>query len=297
MQSQNTPGANTPRGGAGSPGMAGGVGSNVPLKPEDQSHRGSDGQGVVGQATQVAGQVVERTQETTGQVVDQVRQQASARLSGQISNGSHALLQASQAMTMVGEQLRQQEQPMLAEYADQIADRVQQASSYLRDRDLDQLVDDAERFARRQPAIFLGGAFALGLLAARFLKSSRPQPTTGSYGGYGYGYGSPDYGYRPSPGYGTYGTTAGTYGPSNYTPPSTGYGAGTGYGTTATGYGTTGAGSTGMTGGTTGTSYGTGTGSGTTGTGRMGTTPSASTPYPHGATGGTEPETGYTPTV
>jgi hypothetical protein len=33
-------------------------------------------------------------------------------------------------------------------------------------------MNDAQRLARRQPALFVGGAFAVGLLGARFLKSS-----------------------------------------------------------------------------------------------------------------------------
>ena len=37
----------------------------------------------------------------------------------------------------------------------------------------DTLLDDVEAFARREPAMFIGGAIAIGLLAARFLKSSR----------------------------------------------------------------------------------------------------------------------------
>jgi hypothetical protein len=35
------------------------------------------------------------------------------------------------------------------------------------------LIDDVEDFARREPAVFIGGAIAIGLVAARFLKSSR----------------------------------------------------------------------------------------------------------------------------
>jgi hypothetical protein len=34
------------------------------------------------------------------------------------------------------------------------------------------MVRNVEDFARRQPALFIGGAFMLGLLGARFLKSS-----------------------------------------------------------------------------------------------------------------------------
>jgi hypothetical protein len=41
-----------------------------------------------------------------------------------------------------------------------------------------ELIEDAQRFARRQPAVFLGLSFGLGLLGARFLKSSPPQTNT-----------------------------------------------------------------------------------------------------------------------
>ena len=37
---------------------------------------------------------------------------------------------------------------------------------------------DAESYARRNPAVFLGSAFVLGILAARFFKSS-PVPQVG----------------------------------------------------------------------------------------------------------------------
>jgi hypothetical protein len=36
------------------------------------------------------------------------------------------------------------------------------------------VVRDAENYARREPLIFLGAAFAVGFIAARFLKASSP---------------------------------------------------------------------------------------------------------------------------
>jgi hypothetical protein len=71
--------------------------------------------------------------------------------------------------------LRDQDQGAVAGYAEQAADRLDGAAEYLRQRDVPQLVDEVEGFARRQPAMFLGAAFGLGLLAARFVKSSRQQ--------------------------------------------------------------------------------------------------------------------------
>jgi len=42
-----------------------------------------------------------------------------------------------------------------------------------------------QQFARRQPAVFFGAAFGLGLLAARFMKSSpgRGEDMRGRFGG------------------------------------------------------------------------------------------------------------------
>ncbi|HEY0144184.1 MAG TPA: hypothetical protein VGF48_25075 [Thermoanaerobaculia bacterium] len=51
------------------------------------------------------------------------------------------------------------------------ADRLQSVSSSLENRSLDDIKNDVERFARRNPAAFLGGAIVLGVIAARFLKS------------------------------------------------------------------------------------------------------------------------------
>ncbi len=71
-----------------------------------------------------------------------------------------------------GERLSDQQVEILARYADQAAAKVEEVTDYLRERDLDELLQDTRAFARRRPEVFLGGAFVAGLLLARFLKSS-----------------------------------------------------------------------------------------------------------------------------
>lgn len=78
-----------------------------------------------------------------------------------------------QALQRATEQLRQEQQVGLAGSAQRIGDQVIRASDYLQNRNARELVDDLDRLARRQPAWFLGGAFLLGLISARFLKSSQ----------------------------------------------------------------------------------------------------------------------------
>jgi uncharacterized membrane protein YgcG len=53
-----------------------------------------------------------------------------------------------------------------------IADRVESAGRSLDGKELGDVVDDLERFARRNPATFISGAIAVGFIASRFLKSS-----------------------------------------------------------------------------------------------------------------------------
>ena len=60
----------------------------------------------------------------------------------------------------------------VARIAESAADNLQRFSDSLRDRDLDGLLRDAESFARRQPAVFIGAAALVGFLAVRFLKAS-----------------------------------------------------------------------------------------------------------------------------
>jgi hypothetical protein len=126
------------------------------------------------QVKDTAGQVADQAQQTAGQVAEQAREQVSSRLSGQKDRAAEGLNSVAQALRQSGQQLREQDQQNVTDYIDRAASQIERVSSYLQNNDLGQLVDDVERFARRQPAIFLGGAFVLGLLGARFLKSSRP---------------------------------------------------------------------------------------------------------------------------
>jgi hypothetical protein len=78
----------------------------------------------------------------------------------------------SAALRHASEGLRSDDQAELAGYTTSVADKLEQLTSALKDRDLASVITDVTRFAKRQPALFLGGAFSAGLLAARFLKSS-----------------------------------------------------------------------------------------------------------------------------
>lgn len=107
-------------------------------------------------------------------MVDEANRQAKSALSGQKDIAVDQLSGLARVLRQSSDQLRQQDQGAFASYSQQVADQIDNMSGYLRERDFEDLMYDAEDFARRQPELFIGGAFTLGLLAARFLKSSPP---------------------------------------------------------------------------------------------------------------------------
>jgi hypothetical protein len=141
---------------------------------------------VADQAQDRVGQVADQAQEQVGHFVDRAQEQAKSQLGGQMNRAAEGLGSVAEAVGAVGQQLHEKDQAALAQYAYQAADQIERFSHYLQERDVDQLLGEAQRLARRQPTLFLGGAFALGLLAARFLKSSseRTRGYDDYYGGY-----------------------------------------------------------------------------------------------------------------
>lgn len=78
------------------------------------------------------------------------------------------------AFHRTSEQLRNEDQAKFADIADSLGRQVDRVADYLRDADGRAMARDIENLARRQPALVFAGAFALGVVAARFLKSSDP---------------------------------------------------------------------------------------------------------------------------
>lgn len=127
---------------------------------------------------------------TTEGVIDQTKHAAQAlygqtkdHLGNELSNRKDdAVGRATDVADVIreaGEKLGGSEGGVLPDYANQAADQVERLTSYVRSRSIGQLIGDVEGFARREPLIFLGGSFALGLVAARFMKSSahrEPEP-------------------------------------------------------------------------------------------------------------------------
>lgn len=110
--------------------------------------------------------------DTASGLMDRVRERATAQLSTQKDRATDGLGSVAQAVRQSTQHLRENKQDAIAQYVDKAADQIDRLSAQLRNRDVGELVDEVQRFARRQPALFVGTAFALGVIGARFLKSS-----------------------------------------------------------------------------------------------------------------------------
>ena len=105
-------------------------------------------------------------------IVGRVREQASTQLNTQKNKATDGLGSVAHAVRETTQRLRDDNHGTVARYAEQAADQIDRFSQGLKNKDVGELMSDAQRLARRQPALFVGGAFTLGLLGARFLKSS-----------------------------------------------------------------------------------------------------------------------------
>jgi hypothetical protein len=160
----------------------------------------------------------------TGQQATE-RVSALAERAGDIGfqQADRGLNQAAEGVDSVAQTIRrvssemQTDQPQIANVAQTAADQAEALARYLRETDARQIISSVEGAARRQPILFLGGAFVLGLAASRFLKAAtgnqnlpverqRSMYGGSSYGSTGYGstgYGSTGYGSTGSSGYGS----------------------------------------------------------------------------------------------
>jgi hypothetical protein len=90
------------------------------------------------------------------------------------------LTSVADSIKQVGENLNKTEDQnkiteTAAKYTNTLAEQIENISGYFERKEVREMVSDIEDFARKYPAYFIGGALALGFLAARFLKSSNPK--------------------------------------------------------------------------------------------------------------------------
>ena len=106
-------------------------------------------------------------------LMDKVKDGTLSQLTTQKERTTDGIGSVVSAVRQSTQQLRDSQHATIAEYVEQAATQLERFSNTLKEKNVSELLDDAQRFARRNPALFVGGAFAVGLLGARFFKSSR----------------------------------------------------------------------------------------------------------------------------
>lgn len=159
----------------------------------------SHSQGMQDQAKDKAREMAGRAQEQAASLADQAKQQLSQQAASQKDRAAEQLHGFKQVLHQTSTGLRDQNHDAFAGYVDQLASQVDNLTGYLRNHTVQDMISDVERLARREPALFLGGAMLLGLFGSRFLKSSSPDR------------GAMDREYRRSYGYGRYAEPEGNY--------------------------------------------------------------------------------------
>lgn len=131
------------------------------------------------QASDKASQVADQAQQKVGQVQDKasdVKDQATEK-AGQVKEQATAkadqgLDKASDGLGTAGDKLREQAEgdgPVPPQAA-MVADRLDQASSYFKGKDTNEIVSDLEAFIRSKPVESVVGAVAIGFVLAKIVR-------------------------------------------------------------------------------------------------------------------------------
>lgn len=126
----------------------------------------------VSNAKEQAQQAVENIKQKAVELLGQAKDQLTDHIVTRKDSASGMLNQLAGTLRDASTHLKDDMQGPVGQSATVAADQVGRLANYLQERDINEITNDTERFARQQPALFLGGAFFLGVLAARFLRAS-----------------------------------------------------------------------------------------------------------------------------
>ena len=124
--------------------------------------------------------LLKKFKSTAGDAYESATAKATEKLEEQKSNLSSGLSTVADNIRKLGGDLSGSESSdgltrAAAEVSNTAASKLERAADYFERQDLNAMYRDIENLARRNPGLFIGGAFALGFLAARFFKSTSPR--------------------------------------------------------------------------------------------------------------------------
>lgn len=127
----------------------------------------------VAQEAQARAKEVGRTvSEQTKEAAEELRQSATASFSDSKGQLAEQLAGLARAFRSGSDALRDEELGDFARLSDGAAERLEDLSDQL-ERDTDDLLSDLQRVAQDRPVLFMGSLLTIGVLSARFLRSSQ----------------------------------------------------------------------------------------------------------------------------
>jgi hypothetical protein len=124
------------------------------------------------QAVNTSQKVLAQTKETAGKAIDRAKDRMKSQAASQKDQAVDSMSSAVRALEATSQQFRGENLALVAGYTDSLTDQIRRASDYLSDRSVEDITHDVEDFARKNPSLFIGGAFVLGIALGRFLRSS-----------------------------------------------------------------------------------------------------------------------------
>lgn len=120
-----------------------------------------------------SGSIRENATRGAQNLIDRAEQQARSKINATQKDVGLTLSSVASTLMNSSSQLRDEQQVAAGEYVGKAAEQLDRLAHYIQNTDPGEVANDIRNFARQRPAVFIGAAFALGVIGARFLKSSR----------------------------------------------------------------------------------------------------------------------------
>lgn len=109
---------------------------------------------------------------TTREASDTAKQQATQKLDEGRNKAADEIENIAHAARAAASDLDDKNREGLSHYVTDLANQISSLASGLRKKSIDDLMQEAQNIARKNPALFIGGSIAIGLGIARFARAS-----------------------------------------------------------------------------------------------------------------------------
>jgi hypothetical protein len=135
---------------------------------------GHEARETIGEARREAAAKVDDLKQEVKEGARDLRHQAEDRADRWTSQMGGRADSLGRALRAAADKLGEDGERSMADMARDAAGQVERMSGYLEDESPSTMLHDFQELGRRNPAAFVGSAFALGLVAGRFLRASSP---------------------------------------------------------------------------------------------------------------------------